>query len=114
MFKISHIIIILFVSILSNVQLKADSFNLKKGYYAGSLNKDSIEVDVNSEKIKIIFDDGSIFNLNLKNKNEYYMGNLSNDGGTMIRVLGEEKFQISYVFNNFCLSKSASTPFLTI
>ena len=100
MFKISHIIIILFVSILSNVQLKADSFNLKKGYYAGSLNKDSIEVDVNSEKIKIIFDDGSIFNLNLKNKNEYYMGNLSNDGGTMIRVLGEEKFQISYVFNN--------------
>ena len=75
--------------------LRADSVQLSSGFYHSSLNKDSIVVEVGSEKVNLELSNGS--KLSFENDGEKYrMMNLSGDGYTALKILSDNKFQIYY------------------
>jgi len=99
MIKISKATTLFFILLLSSIHLQGESFDLENGFYVGTLQKDSVTVSKSEDKLKITFDDGSLFNFSLKSENTFYMENISEDGGTVIQVLSTEKFQVHYDYN---------------
>jgi len=95
MFLFKKIIVIGFFGSL----LTAQPIELSSGFYQDISKKDSIEVDVNSEKIEILLSSGSKLMFYLENE-KYIMRNLSGDGFTAIKILGNEQFQIYYDHQN--------------
>ena len=101
MFLLKKIIVIGFFSSL----LVAQPIELSSGFYENISKKDSIEVDVDSEKIEIFLSSGSKLRFSLDN-GKYKMNNLSNDGFTAIKILSNEQFQIYYDHQNHSSSGS--------
>ena len=95
MFLLKKIIVIGFFVSLSIAQPK----ELSSGFYQDISKKDSIEVDVDSERIEILLSSGSKLRFSLENE-KYIMKNLSGDGFTAIKILGNEQFQIYYDHQN--------------
>ena len=95
MFLFKKIIVIGFFGSL----LTAQPIELSSGFYQDISKKDSIEVDVDSEKIEILLSSGSKLRFSLENE-KYIMRNLSGDGFTAIKILGNEQFQIYYDHQN--------------
>ena len=95
MFLFKKIIVIGFFGSL----LTAQPIELSSGFYQDISKKDSIEVDVDSEKIEILLSSGSKLMFYLENE-KYIMRNLSGDGFTAIKILGNEQFQIYYDHQN--------------
>ena len=95
MFLLKKIIVIGFFGSL----LTAQPIELSSGFYQDISKKDSIEVDVDSEKIEILLSSGSKLMFYLENE-KYIMRNLSGDGFTAIKILGNEQFQIYYDHQN--------------
>ena len=95
MFLFKKIIVIGFFGSL----LTAQPIELSSGFYQDISKKDSIEVDVDSEKIEILLSSGSKLMFYLENE-KYIMKNLSGDGFTAIKILGNEQFQIYYDHQN--------------
>ena len=91
MFLLKKIIVIWFFVSLSTAQ----PIELSSGFYQDISKKDSIEVDVDSERIEILLSSGSKLRFSLENE-KYIMRNLSGDGFTAIKILGDEQFQIYY------------------
>ena len=79
-----------FVSLLT-----AQPVELSSGFYHDASKKDSIEVDVDSEKIDLELSNGSKLRFFLEN-GKYKMQNLSGDGYTAVKILGNDQFQIYY------------------
>ena len=88
------VVIGFFVSLLT-----AQPVELSSGFYHDVSKKDSIEVDVDSEKIDLELSNGSKLRFFLEN-GKYKMQNLSGDGYTAIKILGDEQFQIYYDHQN--------------
>ena len=95
MFLLKKIIVIWFFVSLSTAQ----PIELSSGFYQDISKKDSIEVDVDSERIEILLSSGSKLRFSLENE-KYIMRNLSGDGFTAIKILGDEQFQIYYDHQN--------------
>ena len=95
MFLLKEIIVIVFFGSLLIAQPK----ELSSGFYEDISKKDSIEVDVYSEKIEILLSSGSKLRFSLEN-GKYIMENLSGDGFTAIKILDNEQFQIYYDHQN--------------
>ena len=95
MFLLKKIIVIGFFVSLSTAQ----PIELSSGFYQDISKKDSIEVDVDSERIEILLSSGSKLRFSLENE-KYIMRNLSGDGFTAIKILGDEQFQIYYDHQN--------------
>ena len=95
MFLLKKIIVIGFFVSLSTAQ----PIELSSGFYQDISKKDSIEVDVDSERIQILLSSGSKLRFSLENE-KYIMRNLSGDGFTAIKILGDEQFQIYYDHQN--------------
>ena len=98
-----------FVSLLT-----AQPIELSSGFYHDVSKKDSIEVEVDSEKIELELSNGSKLRFFLENE-KYKMQNLSGDGYTAVKILGNGQFQIYYdhkdpssgsVISNYKLYKS--------
>jgi len=79
-----------FVSLLT-----AQPIELSSGFYHDASKKDSIEVEVDSEKIDLELSNGSKLRFFLEN-GKYKMQNLSGDGYTAVKILGNGQFQIYY------------------
>jgi len=91
MFLFKNFVVLgIFVSFLTG-----QSVELSSGFYHDSSKKDSIEVDVDSEKIDLEISNGSKLRFFLEN-GKYKMQNLSGDGFTAIKILGNDQFQIYY------------------
>ncbi len=86
----NFVVLGIFVSFLTG-----QSVELSSGFYHDSSKKDSIEVDVDSEKIDLEISNGSKLRFFLEN-GKYKMQNLSGDGFTAIKILGNDQFQIYY------------------
>ena len=84
------VVIGFFVSLLT-----AQPVELSSGFYHDASKKDSIEVDVDSEKIDLELSNGSKLRFFLEN-GKYKMQNLSGDGYTAVKILGNGQFQIYY------------------
>ena len=91
MFKINKIFV---VGILLSF-LVADSFELSSGYYHSHINKDSIVVDSNNDRVELELSTGSKLRFESVD-GKYIMQNLSGDGYTALRVLADGKFQVYY------------------
>ena len=91
MFIIKKIIVIGFA--LSFIA--AEPIELSSGFYQSTNNKDSIVVDVSSDRVEIELSSGSKLRFDFEN-GQYKMQNLSGDGYTALNVLGEDKFQLNY------------------
>ena len=92
MLKINKLLII--GAFLASFQ-RADSVQLSSGFYHSSLNKDSIVVEVGSEKVNLELFNGSKLSFENDGGN-YKMMNLSGDGYTALKILSDNKFQIYY------------------
>ena len=79
-----------FVSLLT-----AQPLELSSGFYHDESKKDSIKVDVDSDKIDLELSNGSKLRFFLEN-GKYKMQNLSGDGYTAVKILGNDQFQIYY------------------
>ena len=79
-----------FVSLLT-----AQPIELSSGFYHDASKKDSIEVEADSEKIDLELSNGSKLRFFLEN-GKYKMQNLSGDGYTAVKILGNGQFQIYY------------------
>ena len=88
------VVIGFFVSLLT-----AQPVELSSGFYHDVSKKDSIEVDVDSEKIDLELSNGSKLRFFLEN-GKYKMQNLSGDGYTAVKILGDDQFQIYYDHQN--------------
>ena len=75
--------------------LVADPVELSSGFYHSTNNKDSIVVDASSDRVEIELSSGSKLRFDFAN-GQYKMQNLSGDGYTALKVLGEDKFQLNY------------------
>ena len=75
--------------------LVAEPVELSSGFYHSTNNKDSIVVDVSSDRVEIELSSGSKLRFDFEN-GQYKMQNLSGDGYTALNVLGEDKFQLNY------------------
>ena len=91
MFKINKIFV---VGILLSF-LVADSIELSSGYYHSPINKDSIVVDSNNDRVELELSTGSKLRFESVD-GKYIMQNLSGDGYTALRVLADGKFQVYY------------------
>ncbi len=91
MFKINKIFICgILISFLS-----ADSIELSSGFYHSPINKDSIIVDSNNDRVELELSTGSKLRF-YSVDGKYIMQNLSGDGYTALRVLTDGKFQVYY------------------
>ena len=109
MFLLKEFVVLgFFVSLLT-----AQPVELSSGFYHDISKKDSIEVDVKSDKIDLELSNGSKLRFILQN-GKHKMDNLSGDGYTAIKILGSDNFQIYYdhqdpssgsVINNYKLYK---------
>ena len=91
MFKINKIFI---CGILLSF-LAADSIELSSGFYHSPVNKDSIVVDSNNDRVELELSTGSKLRFDSVD-GKYIMQNLSGDGYTALRVLTDGKFQVYY------------------
>ena len=91
MFIIKKIIVIGFALSF----LAAEPIELSSGFYQSTNNKDSIVVDVSTDRVEIELSSGSKLRFDFEN-GQYKMQNLSGDGYTALNVLGEDKFQLNY------------------
>ena len=91
MFKINKI----FIGGILLSFLVADSIELSSGYYHSPINKDSIVVDSNDDRVELELSTGSKLRFDFLN-GKYIMQNLSGDGYTALRVLSDGKFQVYY------------------
>ena len=91
MFKINKIFIFGILLSFST----ADSTELSSGYYHSPINKDSIVVDSNNDRVELELSTGSKLRFESVD-GKYIMQNLSGDGYTALRVLADGKFQVYY------------------
>ena len=91
MFKINKI----FIGGILLSFLVAGPIDLSSGYYHSPINKDSIVVDSNNDRVELELSTGSKLRFESVD-GKYIMQNLSGDGYTALRVLADGKFQVYY------------------